>query len=103
MEQLTPWRFQDVEEEGGSQRSKLRYRQNCERCEQNSPPLRCLERLARSIGALGASCPSDDLPLDGDGLAPTGGGESDPLAARYPLSRGAGAKQTTALEPLVAQ
>jgi len=55
------------------------------------------------MSPLGASGPSNDLSLDGDGLAPGWGSQPDPVAALYPVSRGAGPKQTTPLESLVAQ
>ncbi len=68
-----------------------------------TPPLRCPECVARSIGALGPSSPLDDVSVDGGGVDPGWGSESDAVAALCSLSRGAGAKQTTALEPLVTQ
>ncbi|MGB3494028.1 MAG: hypothetical protein WBA57_14960 [Elainellaceae cyanobacterium] len=41
--------------------------------------------------------------MDGGGLASARGGQPDAVAALCPLSRGAGAKQATPFEPLVAQ
>ena len=61
-------------DEGGASVLSLDTTQKRERCDQKLPPLQCLEHLAESIGALGASRPFDDVPLDGGGLAPTRGG-----------------------------
>jgi beta-N-acetylhexosaminidase len=50
------------------------------------PPLQCPECLAGSIGALGASGASDDLPVDGGGLAPAWRNQPDALAPLCALS-----------------